>query len=276
MIPNDLWFRERRRYPWIADFLALVSLDEYRDGEPRPVAFYAAEFGANRKTIRRLMDERSSALEGGTATGQARDSDGTGAPSNSGQLAATRDMRGTATGQARDRKDRELETETETEETRAPAPRSRVPSEASEKAEPKTRKPPADWPNQQERETIAAWAAKLEQPVSRKQLAGALQVFANWVESRSKQDAKTRRGWNATFRNAVLKRWALTDERAPANEAFKTARPYAGSLAASGVDEARAQVEAEIAAHAKHRQPDPSCARCKFGAVLAPLLRSVS
>ena len=247
MIPNDLWFRERRRYPWIADFLALVSLDEYRDGEPRPVAFYAAEFGANRKTIRRLMDERSSALEGGTATGQARD-----------------------------RKDRELETETETEETRAPAPRSRVPSEASEKAEPKTRKPPADWPNQQERETIAAWAAKLEQPVSRKQLAGALQVFANWVESRSKQDAKTRRGWNATFRNAVLKRWALTDERAPANEAFKTARPYAGSLAASGVDEARAQVEAEIAAHAKHRQPDPSCARCKFGAVLAPLLRSVS
>jgi len=31
-----------------------------------------------------------------------------------------------------------------------------------------------------------------------------------------------------------------------------------------------------IAAHAKHRQPDPSCARCKFGGVLEPLLRSVS
>jgi len=54
LIPNDLWMRERTRYPWVADFLCEVATES---GAARPDSYYAEQYGVSRKVIRRLFDQ---------------------------------------------------------------------------------------------------------------------------------------------------------------------------------------------------------------------------
>jgi len=59
-IPSDLWLHEWRKpgREWVGNFLIAVSLDEFQHGKPKPSRYYAAQFGAPRSVVRRLLRER--------------------------------------------------------------------------------------------------------------------------------------------------------------------------------------------------------------------------
>ncbi len=128
-VVHELWWKERQRYPWIADFLCVVDLDCFEHKGPAPTESYAATYGVSRRVIRRFLEERKAILERaneGPETGQPR-----------ANVTFTNQLVEPITGQRRANdgpttgptllRETETETKTKTEEREARTPRTRCP-----------------------------------------------------------------------------------------------------------------------------------------------------
>lgn len=76
------------------------------------------------------------------------------------------------------------------------------------------RAPLVDCPEElsaEQRDRIAAWAAKLDPPIERPMLGRAWEVFRNWAVGKGER----KRDWEAAFRNALLRGWPLAGSGGP-------------------------------------------------------------
>lgn len=121
--------------------------------------------------------------------------------------------------------------------------------------------PPDDWPNEKERDQIAAWAAKQTPKIERRYLGRALERFRDSSENRKqkRKNPRTRRGWSAAFRGGLSDEWLLPPEVRRERSRPVEARPGHGRI-----DRQNAEAQADIVqAHAKiHPEPVEGCVWC--------------